>query len=351
MGIIFDLDQTIIDSRIALEARRNREWQTVYNLIPQMTPYTEVIELIHALVNLGIEVAVVTSSPRPYCERVLNYFRVTGVITVCYHDTPGHHKPDPEPYLYAIKQMRDQQGRRIIAVGDEKNDITAAHAANIECALAYWGNDYYDNYSTVRPTLFCRDVESLVRYFHAQGVNVGIGGLRQRNYHTYQLYDYYPMSKTHDMLSIQIFEEVKNRNNSVILCDAFCREFEETVRNISPNTYGIFVVPSSTKGEWNRKLTDYVVPKLVRSCGLIDCSKYIQRHITHDKQAFGGDRSVQSNLSTIRLQYNLPPQMKGAFIIDDIITTGNIFDACKQLLFNEDIDNTNIYCAAIGGTI
>ena len=85
--------------------------------------------------------------------------------------------------------------------------------------------------------------------------------------------------------------------------------------------------------------------------GLIDCSDYILRHTTHDKQAFGGDRSVQSNFATMRLQYYLPDQIEGAFIIDDITTTGNIFEACKQILCAEDIPRQNIYCAAIGGTV
>ena len=71
----------------------------------------------------------------------------------------------------------------------------------------------------------------------------------------------------------------------------------------------------------------------------------------HDKQAFGGDRSIYSNLSTIKLQYELPRRMKGAFIIDDITTTGNIFEACKQVICAEGIPRENIYCAAIGGTI
>lgn len=43
--------------------------------------------------------------------------------------------------------------------------------------------------------------------------------------------------------------------------------------------------------------------------------------------------------------------MKGAFIIDFILLTGKSIEACKQLLCNEDIDNSNIYCAVFGGKI
>lgn len=349
MGVIFDLDQTIINSSIAYNERRARNWKKVYDLIPQMEPYPEVVGLIHKLLEYGIEVAIVTSSPRPYCERVLNFLGITGVITVCYHDTDNH-KPSPDPIIEAINRMVNQEGKRIIAIGDDKNDIIAANGAGAISVLAYWGNYNSYLYSEVQPHVFCRDEESLLRYFNAWGIELGKGGLRKRAYHTYQLFDYYPMSRPHDKLSEEIYQEVKGKNDRTDICEAFCKAFERRTKQIAPNTYGIFVVPSSTEGKWNSKLVGYVVPRLVNSMGLIDCSNYILRHTTHDKQAFGGDRSISSNLSTIKLQYELPKQMQGAFIIDDITTTGNIFEACRQVICAEGIPRENIYCAAIGGT-
>lgn len=350
MGVIFDLDQTIIDSSIAYEERKNRNWQAVYGLIPQMKPYYAVIELIHRLLEYGVEVAIVTSSPRPYCERILDFLKISGVITVCYHDTEQH-KPDPEPLKEAISKMKNQEGKPIIAIGDEEKDIIAANKAGILSVLAYWGNYNSYLYNKERPTVFCRDEESLLRFFNAKGVELGKGDLRKRSSYTYQLFDYYPVSRIHDNLSEQIFDEVKGRNNRTDICEVFCKAFERRSKKILPNTYGIFVVPSSTEGKWNSKLTDYVVPRLINSMGLIDCSKYILRHTTHEKQAFGGDRSVNSNLATIKLQYELPEQMVGAFIIDDITTTGNIFEACRHVICAKGVPRENIYCAAIGGTI
>lgn len=350
MGVIFDLDQTIIDSRIAYEKRKNRDWGAAYALIPQMQPYYGVVELIHRLLEYGIKVAVVTSSPRTYCEKVLNFLGITGVITVCYHDTKNH-KPHPEPILEAISRMGNQEGKRIIAIGDEEKDVVAAKSAGVTSVLAYWGN--YDSYmnSIEIPDVLCRDEESLLRFFNSTGVELEKGGLRERKYHTYQLVDYYPISKIHDRLSKNIFDEVKERNNRTSICELFCKAFERTYNTIAPNTYGIFVVPSSTAGKWNRKLTNYVVPRLEHNLGLINCADYILRHTTHDKQAFGGDRSVESNLSTIKLQYKLPKELNGAIIIDDITTTGNIFEACTQIICAEGIPRENIYCAAIGGTV
>ncbi len=351
MGIIFDLDQTIIDSRIAYETRKNRDWKKAYSLIPEMTPYADVVNLIKILPSQGVEVAIVTSSPRPYCEKILKYLGITQAITVCYHDTKNH-KPDPDPYQLAISKMKNKDLKSIIAIGDEEIDIKAAQRANIFNILTYWGNPYSYYHSTTQPNIFCRDEESLIRLFCTLGnINIEKSGLRRRTANTYQLFDYYPKTKTHDQWSEFILDEVKGKNNNTKICDMFCWELKKTWNKIPSNTYGIFVVPSSKMGKWNEKLVNYVVPKLVKEMGLIDCSKYILRHTTRDKQAYGGDRNLQSNLQTIKLQYTLPPQMKGAFIIDDITTSGNSFESCKQLLYNTSIDNNEIYCVAIGGTV
>lgn len=51
IGVIFDLDQTIINSSIAYNERRARNWKKVYDLIPQMKPYSEVVGLIHMITS------------------------------------------------------------------------------------------------------------------------------------------------------------------------------------------------------------------------------------------------------------------------------------------------------------
>lgn len=351
MAVIFDLDQTIINSRIAFEMRRNRKWKEVYELIPLMSPYTKIVNLINRLVELGIKVAIVTSSPEIYCNKILHRLGIRGVVTVCYHDTEKH-KPDPAPLLLAKEKMQIPEKEIIFAIGDEKADIIAAEQINAINILAYWGNIYtYINWDDqIMPFLFCKDEESLINFFSVLITNLELARLRKRNYNIYYLFDYYPISRVHDCFSKMIFDEIKCRNEETDICEAFCRAFE-TSRVATPHIYGIFVVPSSTARSWNAKLVNYVVPRLVNSMGFIDCSHYILRHTTHDKQAFGGDRSVQSNLKTISLQYVLPPNLKGAVIIDDITTSGNIFEACTELLCQAGLTRDKIYCIAIGGTI
>lgn len=136
-GIIFDLDQTLIDSSSALELRRNREWRNVYKLIPNFTDYPYISELMEELKSKNIKVCVVTSSPRSYCEKVLNNFGWSFVGTVCYHDTTRR-KPHREPMDKAL-QLLSLKPNEVVSVGDDINDMISSNSADIVSIGVTWG--------------------------------------------------------------------------------------------------------------------------------------------------------------------------------------------------------------------
>ncbi len=139
MVIIFDLDQTIVDSSIAEKYRSTRSWDKVYELIPNMSLYDGIYELISNLQKNGIKVAIVTSSPKPYCTKVLKHFNIKDVETVCYHDTYMH-KPHPEPIIKLLELMK-VNSEDAFSIGDDDKDITASLSANVRCGLALWGRN------------------------------------------------------------------------------------------------------------------------------------------------------------------------------------------------------------------
>jgi len=71
---IFDLDQTLVDSNKASGLRKNRQWSKVYSMIPELMPFCGVNDFLSTLNRRGAEIAIVTSSPRPYCERIISYW-------------------------------------------------------------------------------------------------------------------------------------------------------------------------------------------------------------------------------------------------------------------------------------
>src|SRR5262245_37451822 len=136
-GVLIDLDLTLVDSRIAEPLRSAKRWPEVYTLIPQFVVYEGVNNLMAELVENGVRVCIVTSSPRTYCVRVLDHCKWRGVETVCYHDTQRH-KPHPDPILRGLSVI-GINAAEAVSIGDDPKDIVASKAAGVFCVGALWG--------------------------------------------------------------------------------------------------------------------------------------------------------------------------------------------------------------------
>lgn len=74
--IIFDVDQTLVDTSCLEQERKKRNWSKVYQLIPQAQLYDGMQQVLEAIRTHNISVALVTTTPRPYVERVARYFHI-----------------------------------------------------------------------------------------------------------------------------------------------------------------------------------------------------------------------------------------------------------------------------------
>jgi HAD superfamily hydrolase (TIGR01509 family) len=144
---IFDLDQTLVDSDIALELRAKGKWSEVYSSISDMTLFPHIKEIIEFLQNQNHSIAVVTSSPRKYCAKVLEHFGLEIENIVGYHDTKNK-KPHPEPILKAISNAGVDK-EYVISFGDNLNDVLASKSAGVKAVGCSWGlknnkNDFHN---------------------------------------------------------------------------------------------------------------------------------------------------------------------------------------------------------------
>ncbi|MGH4121708.1 MAG: HAD family hydrolase [Clostridium sp.] len=162
MGVIFDLDQTLINSSLAINLRRNRDWQSVYKLIPSLLPFEGINELLSKLVNKRIPICIVTSSPSSYCKKVMDYWNWTNFKTVCYHDTKNH-KPYPDPILQGIKLL-GLNPNQIISVGDEPKDIVASKKAGVISVAVTWGITNKFEIASQNPDYIFDEVNQLDKY-------------------------------------------------------------------------------------------------------------------------------------------------------------------------------------------
>ena len=138
MGLIFDLDLTLVDSSIAEKYRKTGDWRKVYQLIEKFTIYDGIYDLLTFAERLKVPIVIVTSSPSNYCQKVINYFNFKISNLVCYHDTKLH-KPHPAPLSLAVNNFFPK-AKEVISFGDRVIDIDASKAAGLISVACFWGS-------------------------------------------------------------------------------------------------------------------------------------------------------------------------------------------------------------------
>jgi HAD superfamily hydrolase (TIGR01549 family) len=159
MAVLFDLDQTLIDSSSAEKHRKARSWSHVYKLIPQMKPYIGINDLLALLNRNKVACCIITSAPSAYCDRVIRHWGWKISTTVCFHDT-AHHKPHPDPIMLALTRLRVGP-ESALSIGDDAKDIMASKAARVKSVGAIWGCQNRIALVDSRPDFLCETVKDL----------------------------------------------------------------------------------------------------------------------------------------------------------------------------------------------
>lgn len=151
-AVLIDLDQTLVETSALSELRRQRKWSEVYKLfhLTRLSPGAH--DFLQELQKAGLfSVGIVTTTPRPYAQRLVAYHHCQIPVLVAYHDSPRR-KPFPDPILKAAEQLGITPAH-CFYIGDAPDDIIAAHRASaIPIGLCWdnWG-DSLKNYSGTLP--------------------------------------------------------------------------------------------------------------------------------------------------------------------------------------------------------
>lgn len=135
--IIFDMDLTLVDTTNLEADRHKRDWQTVYSKIPTCTLYEGLSAVFEVIRKYGIQVAIVSTAPKPYVEKLVAHFNIPCNHIVGYHDAKPI-KPHPAGMLKAM-ELLGCQAKDCISFGDRVIDIQASNAAGIESVACFWG--------------------------------------------------------------------------------------------------------------------------------------------------------------------------------------------------------------------
>ncbi|MBO7428147.1 MAG: HAD family hydrolase [Paludibacteraceae bacterium] len=137
MNIIFDLDLTLVDTTVAEPYRSKRDWNGAFSVIPQCTVYDGLNEIFEVIKKFDINTCIVSTSPRPYVEKVVQQFNLPINHIVAYHDAKPI-KPHPASMLKAL-EMLGCDAKSAISFGDRVIDIQSSNAAGIESVACFWG--------------------------------------------------------------------------------------------------------------------------------------------------------------------------------------------------------------------
>lgn len=159
-NLIFDLDLTLVDTSMLEELRNARKWQEVYKRISETLLYQGMEVVFEKIRQTGAHMAIVTSSPRPYVERLIKYHNIPCDYIIDYHTTKRH-KPDPEPMLHALKIL-DTERANVISFGDRAIDIKASNSAGISSVACFWGTNEPDALRQSEPTYSINNVADIL---------------------------------------------------------------------------------------------------------------------------------------------------------------------------------------------
>lgn len=160
--IIFDFDQTLVDTSPVEELRRQRKWKSVMARAEDLLVYPGISDILGTLKDKGHTLAIVTKSPNMVPIWFKRRYGWPIEIILGYHDV-SQQKPHPEGILKAIR-LAGATAAETFHVGDQSQDTQAARAAGVQAIGVTWGLRNDEELRASSPDLIFSDVAELARY-------------------------------------------------------------------------------------------------------------------------------------------------------------------------------------------
>ncbi|MGI2172984.1 phosphoglycolate phosphatase [Shewanella ulleungensis] len=130
--------------------------------------YSDVLTVLQKLKQAGYKLAVVTNKPYRFTVPLLNAFGLDGLFSeVLGGDSLVKMKPDPMPLQHLLQQWQ-LKPQQLLMVGDSKNDILAAKAANVMSIGLTYGYNYGEDIGLSEPNAVCENFADIAQYLLSQ---------------------------------------------------------------------------------------------------------------------------------------------------------------------------------------
>ncbi len=115
--------------------------------------YSGVRETLTELKNRGYRLGIITNKPAQFIAPIIEGLALSGLFEIIIGgDTLDKRKPDPLQLHYACQKLKVNV-EQCVMIGDSKNDILAADAANMQSVALTYGYNCGEDLSTYKPTL------------------------------------------------------------------------------------------------------------------------------------------------------------------------------------------------------
>ncbi|MBO1896531.1 phosphoglycolate phosphatase [Shewanella sp. BF02_Schw] len=126
--------------------------------------YPGVIDTLQQLKQAGFKLAIVTNKPYRFTVPLLTAFGLDELFSeVLGGDSLAKMKPDPMPLQHLLKQWQLDESQ-LLMIGDSKNDILAAKAANVMSIGLTYGYNYGEDIGLSSPHAICENFADIEQY-------------------------------------------------------------------------------------------------------------------------------------------------------------------------------------------
>ncbi|NRQ18943.1 HAD family hydrolase [Ensifer sesbaniae] len=161
--IIFDFDQTLVDTSSVEHLRAARNWKAVMAQAPKLPVYDGITQLLQDLHESGQTIAIVTKSPDMVPKAFIKAHGWPIDIVVGYHHVKNR-KPHPEGLLLAMSKA-GAGPEDTYHVGDQPQDTEASRGADVMALGSAWGCTDTSELVASNPDAIFNSVSELREYF------------------------------------------------------------------------------------------------------------------------------------------------------------------------------------------
>jgi len=132
------------------------------NLCVATVTYPHVRSSLKILKAKGYQLAIVTNKPYDLIQPILDGLELNGLFELLVGgDTLEKRKPDPLPLHYACEKL-GVTVEQCVMVGDSKNDVLAANAANMQSIGLSYGYNYGEDINEHNPDISFDDFADII---------------------------------------------------------------------------------------------------------------------------------------------------------------------------------------------